>query len=96
MIRAVRDGARAVGHLPGNEQPALPADMHAYHTIIEARDQPAHALRKGHWLRLTHLGLAVGSQLRLAILAHDGLLVVGRGVEDNAVNGADTGVVHVP
>jgi len=90
--RLLGDVARAVSELPGDEEAALAANVHAVEALVEARDQAARALCKGQRLRIAQLGLAVGAHLRLAVSAHDGVAVVIGGVELHAVGSAVAGV----
>jgi len=46
----------------------LAANAHSVHTLIEARNQPAHTLREGHRLWSAVLGIAIGAEYRLAVL----------------------------
>jgi hypothetical protein len=53
MIRAmVRDRARSIGQLPGDEDAALAANLHAGKALVKAWNRSAYALRKGHRLRV--------------------------------------------
>lgn len=86
----------AIGQLPGDEQAAPAADLHAGESLVEAGNQAAHALGKGHGLRIALLGLAVVAEHRLAVLVFEWLsgVVVG-GVELVPVSGQPASVMNL-
>lgn len=89
-----RPPARAICQLPGDEQAAFAANLHTFESLIEARNEAAHALRKGHWLRLALLRFAVVAHDRLAVLIHNrcaGMVV--RRIELVPIGGQPTRVV---
>lgn len=46
----VGNRVRSIRHLPRNEDAAFSADMHAFHSVIEARNEASRSLREGHGL----------------------------------------------
>lgn len=71
----------SIGQLPGNEEAALAADLHAIETLVPARNDAAKALGKSDGLRVAQLGLSVSVQHRLAVLVRHRSAVIGRGIE---------------
>ncbi len=65
VIGPVGNGVRAVGHLPGNEDAALAANLQAFKAVVEAGNHATHALWNCDGLRLLHHGFSVGTELRL-------------------------------
>ena len=93
---AVRHIVNAISQLPGDEQAALTANLHAVEALVEARNQATHALRKRHWLRRPELGFAVSAKHWLIVLVHHrwpGAVI--RGVELDAIGHAPAGVLHL-
>jgi hypothetical protein len=87
--------ACSIRQLPGNKQPALAADLHACKSLVEARNQAAHSLRKSHGLRVAVFGLPVIAHHRFAVLVHYGRAgMVERRVELHAIGSTPAGVVH--
>ena len=95
VVRAIGNGAGSVGKLPGNEDAAFAADVHAFDGVVEAGDEAAHPLRKDKGRGIAQDGLAIGAGLGFAVLHHR-LLVVFPGIEFDAVRGAPAGVLDVP
>ena len=93
---AIGDHTRSIGELPRNEQAALAANLHSAKSLIEARNEAAHALGKRHGLRFSQLGFAILAEHRLAVFVFLWLAgVIERGVEFDAVCGAIAGVIHL-
>ena len=91
----------AVCQLPGDEEAALSANLHAVETLVEAGNEAAHALGKCKGLGIAVLGLSVGVHDGFAVFVEDGCagVVVGR-VELMAVVGTSvaaevSGVLHL-
>ena len=82
MVRsAVRDAPGSIRQFPGDKDAALAADLHAGKALVKARNGAADTLMKRKGLRIAHLGFAVVTQDRFAILVSDGLSgMVVRGV----------------
>jgi len=93
---AVRDAPGSIRQFPGDKDAALAADLHAGKALVKARNGAADTLMKRKGLRIAHLGFAVVTQDRFAILVSDGLSgMVVRGVELDAVDGTVAGVMDL-
>jgi len=92
--RVARNVARSVGKLPGNEEPALAANLHSGKSLVKAGDQAAIALREGQGLHV-HLRLSIGPHHRFAVFARHRGLAVGVRIELLACRRKVSRVVHV-
>jgi hypothetical protein len=86
----------AIGELPGDEETALAADLHAVEALIEAGNEAAHALGKCEGLRIAMFGLSIGIHDGFAVFVEDwcAWVVVGR-IELVAVGSEPAGVLHL-
>jgi hypothetical protein len=82
--------ARSISHLPGDEDAALTADLHADKALVKAWNCATGALMKRHGLHIAQFGFAVVSHHRLAVLVLHRLTVFFRGVEHDAIGGPIT------
>ena len=96
MIRVmIGDRACSVSQLPWNENAALAADFHAGKALVKAVNRGAHTLRKGHRLRVAHLGLAVVTHHDLTVFVSQRHPVVIGGVELDPISGPVAGVKNL-
>jgi hypothetical protein len=72
--------SRSIAQLPGDEDAALAAHLHARKALVEAGNCAANPLRKAHGLRRSLHGLAIGAELRLSVFVKNRRagMVVGR------------------
>jgi hypothetical protein len=81
-----------IGQLIWNEYAALSANFHSFKSLVKPWNQAAKTLGERDWLRISHLGFAVVTQHRLAVLVSDRRSgVVGGRVEFLSVVGAPVG-----
>jgi hypothetical protein len=85
----------AIGQLPGDEDAALAANLHACKALVKAGNDAAKALRELHGLGNIQLGLAVVAHDRLAFLILQWEPVVVGGVELVSVGGQPAGVENL-
>src|SRR5579871_1637510 len=76
-----RPAVRPVRQLPRDKQPPLATYLHPFKSLIESRNHAPESLHKRKRLRIAENRFAVGSQFRLAILAHHRWPMIGRGIE---------------